>query len=592
MSERENTIRMALFGRLNRRQLLQRGALLGVTTPVVSGLLTACGGDDNETESTDTGNTPATTGGSPEATEANTAATSTVQGTTAGGEAADVQEGGTLRFGAWQTPDTMDPQKTGLAATSRILFQVLQPLVWKFPDSDEFYPGLAEEWEISDDGLEYTFTLRQEIKFHNDEPFNADSVVWTYERMADEAQQTLARLPNFDHAEKLDDYKAKVVFGKPYGPFLPLLSASVAYMPIPPAQSKDNPDEFGLTPAGTGPFIISEYVHKSHATLKRNPDYNWAPEGYYHRNGPAKLERIEWKIIEEPATRVATLQSDEIDMAEDVAAALVQQIEADSRFQMIYHDTLGCPRTVCLNCEKFPTDDRAVRQAMSYAVNKQTITDVVFKKTREPRYGPIEPLTPAYNPEVEKYYHFDPEQAKQILEEAGWTDSDGDGIREKDGQPLKALFIVVANDKFDEPAQVIQSNFKDVGIDLEITTESEPTVFNTYNRGDQNLANIFWWGTDPSSLYSLYHSSNIEQGFNWSHYRNADVDRLLEEGQVLTDIEKRRPSYEQAQILIMEDAASIPIWGKRVTIGAKKEVAGMAWSQNVYPIFYNAGFSG
>ena len=356
-------------------------------------------------------------------------------------------------------------------------------------------------------------------------------------------------------------------------------------MPIPPKQSKDNPDQFGLTPAGTGPFIIKEYVPNSHATLVKNPDYNWAPETYFKRNGQAFLDQINWRIIAEPSTRVATLQSGEIDMAEDVAASLVAQIESDNRFQMIYHDTPGCPRTVMLNCTKSPTDDKAVRQAMSYAINKTTITDTVLKKTRQVRYGPIEPLTPGYNPEVEKYYHFDSAKAKQLLEDAGWKANSSTGIREKNGQPLKALFIVPANDKFDEPSQVIQSNFKDVGIDLQLTTESEPTIFNTYNRGDQNLAEIFWWGTDPQSLYSLYHSSSIASGFNWSHYTNADVDKLLEQGQQDADMAKRIPYYQKAQIQIMEDAAAIPIWGKRVTIGAKKTVQGMNWTQNIYPIF-------
>ncbi len=113
-------------------------------------------------------------------------------------------------------------------------------------------------------------------------------------------------------------------------------------------------------------------------------------------------------------------------------------------------------------------------------------------------------------------------------------------------------------------------------------------MFNTYNRGDQNLANIFWWGTDPSSLYSLYHSSAIASGFNWGHYTNTEVDKLLEQGQQVSDLKARVPLYQKAQTLIMDDAPAIPIWGKRVMIGAKKGVQGVLWSQNVYPMFYNA----
>jgi peptide/nickel transport system substrate-binding protein len=501
------------------------------------------------------------------------------------------QPGGTLTFGAWQTPDTMDAQKTGLAATSRILSQSNDPLVWKFPDSDTFYPGLAQSWDISADGKEYTFHLRNDVKFHNGEPFNADSVTFTFDRMANPDAKTLATLPQFDHTEKIDDYTAKVVFKAPYGPFLPLLSASVAFMPLPPKQAGERPDEFGLTPSGTGPFQIIEYVPKSYVTLIRNPDYKWAPDAYFMRNGPALLDQINWRIIEEPATRVATLQSGESDMVEEVAAALVPSIQNNPQFQMIFRDTLGCPRTIMLNCTKFPTDDIAVRQAMSYAVNKATLTDSVFKKTVKAAWGPIEPLTPGYNPAVEQYYAFDIAKAKDTLDKAGWTVNTSTGIREKGGQPLHAVWIVITNDGMDDAAQVIQSNFKDVGIDLQLTTESEPTVFNTYNRGDQNVANIFWWGTDPSSLYSLYHSSSIPTGFNWSHYSNPTVDKLLEDGQQITDLSQRTPLYQKAQVQIMDDAAAIPLWGKRVIIGAKTNIQNVLWSQNVYPLFYNTSVS-
>ena len=566
----------------NRRDFLKRSVAMAAAIPAFGALLTACGGDDDDDDSGESATaTPAEDSGAAEATA--TPAESEPSPTTDPGEA---QSGGTLVFGAWQTPDTMDPQKTGLAATSRILHQTNNGLVYLFPGDPNFYPGLAESWEVSDDGLEFTFTLREDVSFHNGEPLNADSVTWTFDRMADPAQETLARLPQFSHTEKVDEFTAKIVFTEPYGPFLPLLSASVSYMPIPPIQSKENPDEFGLTPAGTGPFMITEFVHKSHATLVRNPDYNWAPS-FFGRNGPAYLEGIEWKIIEEPATRVLSLQSGEIDIAEDVAAALITQIEDDPNLQMIYHDTVGCPRSVQLNNEKFPTDIKAVRQAMNYALNKETITDTVLKGTRSPRYGPLEPLTPCYNPAVEDYYPFDPEKAKAILDEEGWIENPDTGFREKDGQQLDAKFIVTANDKFDEPSQVIQSNFKDVGINLELTVESQPTIFNTYNRGEQNLANIFWWGTDPSSLFSLYHSSNIETGFNWSHYRNDEVDDMLTQAQQLTDLDARCEIYFKAQEQIMEDAALVPIWGKRVSNGAKNSVTGLEWSQNIYPLFYN-----
>jgi peptide/nickel transport system substrate-binding protein len=500
-------------------------------------------------------------------------------------------EGGTLVFGAWQTPDTMDPQKTGLAATSRILVNVFDPLVWHFPGDETPYPGLAESWEVAEDGLSYTFKLRQDVTFHDGEPFNADVVKFTFDRLVDPEAATLAIPPvGYEATEVVDEYTARVVLSKPYAPFLFLLSAGPAWRPIPPKFVTENADQFALTPPGTGPFRITEYQHGSGLTMERFAEYNWAPEGHFGRQGPALLERIDWRIIEESGTRSATLESGETQLVEEVAPAQLEALQANPAYQVIMQDTLGCPRTVHLNCTKAPTDDKLVRQAMAYAFDKRIVTDVIFKGTVEPAWGPLEKLTPGYNPEVESFYAYDPAKANELLDEAGWM-MDGE-YRSKDGQELSALFIVIAKDNFDETAQVLQSQFKEVGIRLELTTEAEPTVFNTYNRGEQNLANIFWWGADPEALYSLYHSSQIEKGFNWAHYTNEEVDALLEEGYIETDVEKRLDLYEKAQVLIMEDAPAIPVWGKRAIMAGNANFTGLDFNLSVYPLFYDAGFTG
>lgn len=549
-------------GRLSRREFLIRAAALGLAAPVVSAVIGA------------------------QASASAAAATTSVP-RPASFQAAG---GGVLTFGAWQTPDTMDPQKTGLAATGRILANAFDPLVWRFPGDDNFYPGLAESWEVSPDGLEYTFRLRQDVKFHNGEPHDANAVKYTYDRLNDPANGTLETVPRgFNRVDVVDQYTAKVVFDTPYAPYLILLAAG-SWRTLPPKYAAENVEGMSLTPPGTGPFIIREYVAGSHAVLERNPDYNWAPEAYFGRQGPALLERIDWRIIEEPGTRASTLESGETNLIEEIVPAQYETFKANPDLQIIEQATLGCPRKVHLNCTKAPTDDKLVRQAMNYAVDRRVITDVIFKKTVEPATGPLEKLTPGYNPAVETYYPYDPEKAKQLLDEAGWV-MDGD-YRKKDGQELKALFIVVAKDNFDEPAQVIQSQFKEVGINLELTSEAEPTVFNTYNRGDQNLANIFWWGADPESLYSLYHSSQIEKGFNWAHYTNPEVDRLLELGYEESDQEKRMELYRQAQVLIMEDAPLIPAWGKKSLMAGQKSITGWHYTLNIYPLHYNTTLGG
>jgi peptide/nickel transport system substrate-binding protein len=423
------------------------------------------------------------------------------------------------------------------------------------------------------------------VTFHNGETFDANAVQFTFERLKDPNEATLTNIPlGYNRVDIVDQFTAKIVFDTPYAPFLTLIAAG-GWEIVAPEFAKSDPEGMSLTPPGTGPFMITDYVANSHATLTRYEDYNWAPEEYYGRQGPALLEGIDWRIIAEASTRSSTLESGEVDLIEEVVPAQYETLKSNPSLAITEQGTLGCPRSVQLNCEKAPTDDKLVRQAMNYAVDRSVITDVIFRGTVPIAYGPLEELTPGYNPEVESYYPYDPDKANELLDQAGWT-KNGD-VREKDGQQLTALFIVTANDNFDEPAQVIQSQFREVGITLELTTESQPTVFNTYNRGDQNLSNIFWWGADPESLHSLYHSSQIESGFNWSHYRNPEVDALLEEGYIESDEEARMELYRQAQVLIMEDAALIPVWGKMQLMAGKAEVTGWKYTMNVYPLHYN-----
>ena len=545
-----------ISGHIDRREFLARATAIGLSTSLITTLL----------------------GTSPPA----WAAPSTAP---ARASSAQEQAGGTLVFGAWQTPDTMDPHKSGLAATGRILANVFDPLVWRFPDDENFYPGLAERWEVSEDGLEYTFYLRQDVTFHNGETFDASAVQYTFERLKDPNEATLTNIPlGYNRVDIVDQFTAKVVFDTPYAPFLTLIAAG-GWEIVAPEFAKSDPEGMSLTPPGTGPFMITDYVANSHATLERYEDYNWAPEDYYGRQGPAILAGIDWRIIAEASTRSSTLESGEVDLIEEVVPAQYETLKSNPSLTITEQGTLGCPRSVQLNCEKAPTDDKLVRQAMNHAVDRSVITDVIFRGTVPIAYGPLEELTPGYNPEVENYYPYDPVKANELLDQAGWT-KNGD-VREKDGQPLTALFIVTANDNFDEPAQVIQSQLREVGITLELTTESQPTVFNTYNRGDQNLSNIFWWGADPESLHSLYHSSQIESGFNWSHYSNPEVDALLEEGYIERDEEARMELYRQAQVLIMDDAALIPVWGKMQIMAGKAEVTGWKYTMNVYPLHYN-----
>lgn len=499
--------------------------------------------------------------------------------------------GGTLAYGAWQDPDTLDPQTTGLAATSRILIHIYDPLVWRNPADGQFYPGLAERWEISPDGKEYTFFLRKDVKFHNGEPFTADAVKFTFDRIADPATKSLSRslIGPYDHTEVVDPSTAKVVFSQPFSPFLTYIGVTVGPRPISPKAVQELGEEINNHPVGTGPFMFKEYVKQDHFTMVRNPDYVWGPSFHAHQDA-AYLDAIEWKIIPEPSTRVSALDNGEVMAIEEVRPQDVVRYQDDDNYQILSSGTPGQPRMILVNTAKAPTDDPAVRRACLLATDQDTIIKSLYKGVYEPSHSFLDPLTPCYAEDLDGYMTFDLEKANRTLDEAGWVRNDD--VREKNGQRLEILFLSNTANDFKSIAELMQATYREVGIEMKIEFESQPSVFSTYQKGPQNFSDFFFWSPDPDQLSSTYHSRNIESGFNWSHFNNPDFDRLVDQAAAEGDQATRCGLYHQAQQILWDQAAAIPIQEKSALVVAQQNLNGTVFDGNAYPYFYDATIEG
>jgi peptide/nickel transport system substrate-binding protein len=535
----------------NRRQFIKSGAAFAGTVAFGGGLLEACQGS---TSSTTTGKT-------------------------------------TLNFGAWQAPDTLDPSASGLAAANRVNNQVYDPLVWQLAGSQTILPGLATSWAVSTDATTYTFKLHQGVKFHDGTPFDANAVKFTFDRIIDpatKATQAIGALGPYDHTEVIDPNTVKVVFKEPYSPFLNLLS-NIDLAPVSPAAVKKYGADFGSHPVGTGPFMVKDYVPRSHVTLVRNPDYNWAPS-FFGRNGPAALTQINWNIVPNDSSRMGTLSTGENDIVEYLIPQYVPGFKANSKLKVLSIDAPGSPRVIQINVTKPPTDELAVRQAMLHAVDQKAIVKALFQGVYAPAYTPLEPPTLGYDASLQTMYPPDPAKARQLLDAAGWK-AGADGLRQRGGAPLKPLFINIADDGFDGVAQIVQSQMRAVGIDLQLTSEAWPAVATTYNRGSQNFAEDFYWSNDPSLLYVFYGSSQIATGFNFAHYNNPAMDQLLAQAAAVADSTKRNSLYQQASKLVMSDAVIIPIQQKRTVMGLNNKIQGLKFGSVTYPLLYGVSWA-
>jgi peptide/nickel transport system substrate-binding protein len=469
------------------------------------------------------------------------------------------KQGGKLVYGLTLAPSGIDPHVDASSELGIPLTSVYDTLVYQALDG-RFVPGLAERWEISDNDQVYTFYLRHDVTFHDGTPFNAQAVQFNLDRIANpetKSRKANALLGPYDHTELVDDYAVKVHFTEPYAPFLNSLSQVYLGMASPTAV-KQWGAEYQLHQVGTGPFIFKEYVPNDHLTLVRNPNYAWAPEVYDH-SGPAYLDEIEFRFYVDPAVRTLALESGEADVMGEIPPQDATRLESDPAFTLHEIPIPGEPLQFFLNTEKPPTDDLRVRQALLYAVDRQTIVDTIFKTYSPVAYGPLAAVTVGYDPAVRGRYAYDPAKASALLGEAGWVDSDNDGIRDKQGQPLTLQAILQSWGYLPEVGQMLQSQYKAIGVDLQTQLLAFPAAVAAAGEGLHHLAPMTFFNSDPSILDTNYLSSNADGGFNWSRVRDAELDRLLNEGITELDAQVRASLYAQAQTRILDLALLLPI---------------------------------
>src|SRR5215216_5935052 len=497
--------------------------------------------------------------------------------------AQDAPQGGTLTYGVgFDVDDTLDPQVTNYDSTIRIMLNVCEPLIW-MPTATEFVPGLAESWEVSDDGLTYTFKLKQGVAFHDGTPFNAEAVQFTFDRVVEGRNLTAAgkevdpetvivpgqgfnQIDAYDHAEIVDDYTINLVLSRPFGPFLSGLNGYLGIV-SPTAVQEMGLAEFGRKPVGTGPFMIQEWVEQDHVTLVKNPDYNWGSSFFEHA-GAAYLDEMIYKFIPDDAVRTGTLVSGEsqyidgvdplqlADLQENPDIVIIQQVQPGTGYILLFNPA----RT------ESPQSDVMVRRALSYAIDKEAMNQAVWGGTFSPAASPLMKPTLGYEPKTEEVYTYDPATANSMLDEAGWA-LNGE-IREKDGQPLTLYWPTQDRPNDKAMATFVQGAFREVGVDVVVEPMERGAYSERQEAGDYDLSFLWFSYADPDVLRTLFFSENIGN-FNYANYNNPEVDQLLLDAAAATDTEVRQELYSKIQLQMLEDAVTIPL-GDSITYNGKR----------------------
>jgi peptide/nickel transport system substrate-binding protein len=464
----------------------------------------------------------------------------------------------TLTYGMGGNFDKLDPNVSTFTRVARITQHVVEPLIWQAAPG-QFEPGLATAWSVNDDASEYTFTLRQGVTFHDGTPFNAEAVRFTFDRIVDpdsQAQTAFSLIGPYASTEILGEYEVKVVFSQPFAPFLDSASSPNLGIISPSALAAAGADEWGLTAlVGTGPFTFTSYIADSEVVLDRNPDYWGGPE---FMGGAGNIQQLVYLIIPEPSTRTASLETGETDFIEEVAAIDFGFLADNPDLVTVAEPQSGSGWSLMMNRITPPTDELAVRRAIQLASDREGMTLAIFNGIGAPGCGPISAVTFGYDATTCDVYGYDPEAAKQVLEEAGWVDSNGDGIRERDGQTLTLGHYYRAESALSQQlADYMKADLAVVGIEVELNGLSRSGYFDAVRAGEHNLQN--WWDpfSDPDGVRILFHSDNAGGGTNRNNYVDAEMDQLIDTAAATTDTAERVELYRQIQQKVMDEAIMV-----------------------------------
>jgi peptide/nickel transport system substrate-binding protein len=449
---------------------------------------------------------------------------------------AQPQYGGVLRAGMQTDPVGLDPHLTNATATRNMIENIYDTLVM-FDSSMQIVPALAESWEASEDGLTWTFTLREGVTFHNGDPLTAQDVVFSINRIKnpDVASPRAGDFAVVESVEATDERTVVFTLSQPFSPLLAKLAFSTNAI-LSEAVVTENGDAQQVV-VGTGPFRFVEYLPQTRMVLERNPDF-WGTDA--EGNQLPYLDGITFTFYPDPASRTTAIQTGSVDWVEYVPAADVELLRADPNVEVVGGLSANF-RSLYLNTTREPFDDPRVRQALAYAIDEQAVIDLaLFGTGGVLATGTTIPGGNFYAVDSNPYTGRDLERARALLAEAGL-----------EGGFEFEMYITSTYDFLRDPAEVIQANLADIGVRATIRTEDWSVYLPTVYEGDYQATILGSSGqADPDDfLYNQFHSGSAQ---NLVRLSDPELDALLEEGRRVSDPDARREIYLEAQARILE----------------------------------------
>lgn len=447
---------------------------------------------------------------------------------------------GTLVRAVTTFPNSLDIPQTAERQASTTAWNIFDSLV-AFNDAGEIVPRLAERWEVSDDGTEYTFYLREGVTFHNGEPFNADAVVFSWDRAVNGGFEYSYHWESAVSVEKLDDYTVKITTEAPDALFLSIMADNWGM--IPPGYFQEvgqaGFDEF---PIGTGPFKFVEWVKGDHITMEANEDYF---------RGMPKIKTFIIRPIPESATRVAAIQTGEVDIVTRLSSEEAQSLLGVENVKVIKYPVTRVYYIAFNNLTTGvgqPTEDPLVRQAMNYAVDIDAIIDALFDGFAKPAIGLVATSELGYD-DAEPF-GYDPDKARDLLAQAGYTD----------GFAMDMACPAGAYTHFEEVCEAIAGYLNEVGIDVSLEIMESGQYWDM--EAAKELPPLFGdsWSSAVGEGYPRLNGSLRGWDASYSSWFDDEIDNLLTQIETTIDQKERAELYKDLQAYMRENPPFIYLY--------------------------------
>lgn len=478
--------------------------------------------------------------------------------------------GGTFRMAISEEPDQLDPARTIELLAADIMLGIYDSLIY-IGDDGLPHPWVAESWTIAPDGKVITFKIRQGIMFHDGTPLDAAAVKASFDRILDPAMAAPYKsfLGTLTTVDAPDATTAVFNFTEPYAPFF-TNGGTIGI--VSPAGVQQFGDDFGHNPVGSGPFKFASWEPGSKIVLERNPDYvNYREDDT--NKGPAYVDALEYNVIPEAATQTAAFEAAELDLL-DVPAEDVERLSQEPTVNIVSLETSSNLNFIEF-ANKPPFNNENFRKAIAHAIDPAAVVELAYQGYATPNQCPLPIGNAAYDAALcaEFGYTYDLELAKQMLAAAGWTDTNGNGIVEVDGQDLAVTLWSYAPYPVQQKSiEVMQADLNKIGLQAEIQTIEFGAMQPMLESGEIGMDYMRWTFSDQSILSAMFKTPG------WSKQTSdPELDKLLAVADTTVDPTARLVATHAAMTYILNHAIIVPVASDWLQVAVQEYVQNYHW---------------